>query len=74
MIFGNWKPVGAMFAALLFGAAEATQIIAQRYNLPIPNEVYYALPYILTMIAITGFVKSNRAPAAVGVPYEKGLR
>ena len=74
MIFGNWKPVGALFAALLFGAAEATQIIAQRFNLPIPNEVYYALPYVLTMIAITGFVKSNRAPAAVGVPYQKGLR
>lgn len=74
MIFGNWKPVGALFAAVLFGAAEATQIIAQRFDLPIPNEVYYALPYVLTMIAITGLVKSNRPPAAVGVPYEKGLR
>lgn len=74
MIFGNWKPVGALLAALLFGAAEATQIIAQRFSLPIPNEFYFALPYLLTMIAVTGFVKKNRPPAAVGVPYEKGMR
>lgn len=43
MIFGNWKPGGALLAALLFGAAEASQIIAQRFGLPIPNEFYYAL-------------------------------
>jgi simple sugar transport system permease protein len=74
MIFGNWKPGGALLAALLFGAAEASQIIAQRFGLPIPNEFYYALPYLMTMIAVTGFAKKSRPPLSVGLPYDKGSR
>ena len=74
MIFGNWNPVGALLASLLFGAAEALQIYGQALGLNIPSEVYYALPYILTMIAVTGFVKKSRAPKAIGKPYYKGQR
>lgn len=69
MIFGNWTPLGAFFASLLFGAAEALQIKSQALGLSIPLEVYYILPYLLTMIAITSFGKKSRAPQALGKPY-----
>lgn len=74
MIFGNWTPIGALLASLLFGAAEALQIYGQSLGLNLPSELYYALPYILTMITVTGFVKKSRAPKAIGKPYFKGQR
>ncbi len=71
MIFGNWTPLGALGASLLFGAAEALQIKSQSFGLPIPTEFYYILPYLMTMIAITAFGKKSHAPAALGTPYSK---
>ncbi len=70
MIFGNWTPIGAFFASLLFGAAEALQIKSQALGLAIPMEVYYILPYLLTMIAITAFGRKSHAPESLGKPYE----
>ncbi len=74
MIFGNWSPVGAMLASLLFGASEVLQIKSQALGLKIPMEVYYILPYLLTMIAISVSGRKSQAPAALGKPYEKGER
>ncbi|PKK39084.1 ABC transporter, permease protein [Clostridiaceae bacterium JG1575] len=74
MIFGNWTPLGALGASLLFGAAEALQIRSQSIGLPLPTEFYYILPYLLTMVAITAFGKKSHMPAALGKPYEKGQR
>lgn len=70
MIFGNWTPIGAFLASLLFGAAEALQIKSQALGLSIPMEIYYILPYLLTMIAITAFGKKSHAPESLGKPYE----
>ena len=75
MIFGNYNPFGALAACLLFAFGEAFQIIAQGFTaFKLPNEVYTSLPYILTMLALAGFVGKTTAPAADGVPYEKGQR
>lgn len=71
MIFGNWTPLGALGASLLFGAAEALQIRSQSFGLPVPTELYYILPYLMTMVAITAFGKKSHAPAALGTPYNK---
>jgi ABC-type uncharacterized transport system permease subunit len=68
VIFGNWRPVGALAAALLFGFSSA---LAQR--LPEFSEstatLFQALPYVLTLIAVAGVIGRSRPPAAVGQPY-----
>lgn len=74
MIFGNWKPVGTMWACMLFAFAEAFQYVAQGFGWNLPNEFYYALPYVLTMLALAGLVGKTQCPASDGVPYEKGER
>lgn len=72
MIFGNWNPLGAWFAALLFGLASATQTQLQfGGEINIPHQFIGMLPYLLTIIVLAGFVGKSRPPAADGVPYEK---
>jgi simple sugar transport system permease protein len=70
VIFGKWRPGGALAAALLFGFSSA---LAQR--LPVFSQstatLFQALPYVLTLIAVAGIVGRSRPPAADGVPYER---
>ncbi|MDD7795248.1 ABC transporter permease [Clostridium sp. 'White wine YQ'] len=74
LIFGNWKPVGTMWACLLFSFANALQLKSQAFGFNLPTEVYAIFPYIITMVALAGFVGKTQAPAADGIPYEKGKR
>jgi len=71
MIFGGWSPFGAWAASLVFGSAQALQINAQGFGLPVPSQFVGMLPYILTMLALTGIVGKTLPPVADGVPYEK---
>jgi general nucleoside transport system permease protein len=66
VIFGNWMPFGAMGAAMLFAGAQAFQIQAQVTGLPISSDLLLALPYLLTLIALAGFVRNSRPPAGLG--------
>lgn len=72
MIVGKWTPVGAAAACLLFGAAEALQIALQ--GSAFPSEFLQMLPYLVTMLALAGFIGRAVPPKAVGTPYdpEKG--
>jgi general nucleoside transport system permease protein len=72
LIFGKWNPLGAAGACLFFGFAVALETVSN--NLPIPREFIFAMPYILTMFAVSGFIGKAVAPAASGIPYEKGER
>lgn len=74
LIFGNWKPIPTMIACIVFALGNALQINAQGLAWSIPNELYAMFPYILTMLALAGFVGKTVAPASDGVPYEKGQR
>jgi general nucleoside transport system permease protein len=71
MIFGNWKPIGTMWACLLFAFADAFQMQAQQFGWNLPVEFYSSLPYILTMLALAGFVGKTTGPLADGIPYDK---
>lgn len=72
MIFGNWNPVGTMFACLLFGFAEAFQIQAQGFGWGLPTELFTSIPYIVTVVSVIMFIKKSRSPKALGVPYIRG--
>lgn len=70
MIFGRWKPVGALVACLLFGFADAFQAAAQSAGVPIPPDLFLAFPYVLTLIALVSLAgKRSGGPAAAGKPY-----
>ncbi len=70
MIFGNWFPLGAMWASLLFGFAEALslRVVTQA----IPYQFIKMLPYVLTIVVLAVSVHRSKMPAADGVPYERG--
>jgi simple sugar transport system permease protein len=72
MIFGKWTPLGAWGAALLFGFTYALQTQLQFAGVDLPPQFIGSMPYILTILVLAGFVGRSRAPAASGVPYEKG--
>ncbi|WP_139007321.1 ABC transporter permease [Arthrobacter crystallopoietes] len=72
LIFGRWNPIGAFFAALLFGFATNLQYVLSFLGTPVPNQFLAMLPYIVTIFAVAGLVGRSRAPAANGVPYIKG--
>ncbi|RDD30944.1 ABC transporter permease [Prosthecochloris sp. ZM] len=69
MIIGKWSPVGAALASLMFAAAEALEMWLQTGF--IPSQLIQALPYVVTLLVLAGFVGKARAPKEVGVPYEK---
>ncbi|MFT4147934.1 MAG: ABC transporter permease [Micrococcaceae bacterium] len=72
LIFGRWNPIGAFFAALLFGFADNLQSIMTIIGTPVPSSFMAMLPYAATIFAVAGLVGHSRGPAAAGVPYKKG--
>ncbi|UCZ54176.1 ABC transporter permease [Bacillus shivajii] len=76
LIFGKWHPFGAMGAAIFFGFAQALSISAQQIPglANVPQVWMLILPYVLTILALAGFVGKANPPKAIGKPYEKGSR
>jgi ABC-type uncharacterized transport system permease subunit len=72
MIFGAWHPVGAFFAALVFGFAGAVQALLSILGVDVPPQLLASVPYIVTIIIVAGVVGRVRGPAAAGQPYEQG--
>jgi len=75
LIFGKWRPMSAMLACLMFGFLDAMAIRLQGVVLPVIGEVpvqaIQALPYVLTVILLAGFIGRATAPKAVGIPFLK---
>ena len=68
---GNWNPLGALVGALVFGIAEAVAIYMQSSGaMSLPNELFIALPYILTVV-LTIARRNFNVPAKLGIPYRK---
>ncbi|MHA7239421.1 ABC transporter permease [Arthrobacter sp. TMS1-12-1] len=72
MIFGRWNPIGAFFAALLFGFATNLSNVLSLLGTPVPDQFLRMLPYVVTVFAVAGLVGRSRAPGASGIPYIKG--
>ena len=75
MIFGNWRPVPALMACLMFGFLDALAARLQGVELPgiglVPTDLILVLPYVLTVILLAGFIGKATPPRAIGVPYVK---
>ena len=71
MIFGNWNPFGALGASLLFGYTQALQNELLLAGITtVPRQFVSMLPYVVTIVAVSGFVGRVRPPAAEGKVYE----
>lgn len=75
LIFGKWKPWPTLGACLLFAFTDALATRLQGVALPVvgvvPVQFILALPYVLTVLLLAGFVGQAVAPKAIGVPYSK---
>nr|WP_315465255.1 ABC transporter permease [uncultured Rhodoferax sp.] len=75
LIFGRWHPVGAFWACLLFGFLDAAAIRLQGVQISgfgeVPVQLIQALPYVLTVVLLAGFIGKAVAPQALGRPYSK---
>ena len=75
LIFAKWRPVPAMWACLLFGVLEAVAIRMQGVPIagigPVPVQLMQAVPYILTVVLLAGFIGRATPPKAGGVAYVK---
>ena len=78
LIFGQWRTKGILGAAFFFGIlktlASAYSGIPVIKDLPIPNEIYKMLPYVVTLIVLAFSSGKSKAPKAEGIPYDKGSR
>ncbi|MGL6018975.1 MAG: ABC transporter permease [Gibbsiella quercinecans] len=71
VIFGRWSPVKALIAAFVFGAADALQLSLQLFESTLPPQLLLALPYLLTILAMSGVVGRTVQPGALTQPYRK---
>lgn len=72
MIFGKWRPFGAMWACLLFGFAQGLVVfLGGKDTIAVSSQVWAMLPYIITLVILIGVVGKSEAPSADGVPFEK---
>lgn len=71
VVFGNYTPGGALFAALVFGAGDALTYRLQAANTNIPYQFLTMLPYLITVVAICMMIRKSNKPAASAVPYTK---
>ncbi|MBS3980892.1 MAG: ABC transporter permease [Rhodobacteraceae bacterium] len=76
VVFGAWKPGKAVLGALLFAAFDALQIRLQQTDLGavLPYQLFLALPFLLSILALILMSRRAEVPAALMVPYNKGER
>lgn len=71
VIFGGWRPQGAMLACLLFGAAQGLSVYLGSIGFAIDSNLLSMIPYVITLIVLILFVGGTKAPSADGKPYQK---
>ncbi len=71
LIIGGWRPLPTLAACLVFGMFQQLQIQMQgtkMFGFEMPREIWLCLPYLVTIIALAGFLGKNRTPAGLGKP------
>ena len=71
IILGRWDPIGALLASWFFGFCEAVQLRLQFANPNVPYQVFTALPYVASILALIGVYGRFKPPASVGIPYRR---
>ncbi len=71
VVLGRWHPGWVVVAAMFFGAASALQFLLQAFGLDVPYQLFLALPYVLTLAALAGWVGRATAPAALALPWPR---
>ena len=75
MIFGNWKPLGILLGALMFGFLRCIGVVSSSIeffkNLGLPMYFYNIVPYLVVLIVLALTAKRSGCPKAEGIPYDK---
>jgi simple sugar transport system permease protein len=75
LVFGKWRPIPTMLSCMLFGLLDALADRLQGVELPgigqFPVQFIQALPYVLTVVLLAGFIGKSIPPKADGLPYIK---
>jgi general nucleoside transport system permease protein len=74
VILGRRHPLGVFLAALMLGAADALQFRVQTLGVPIPSQVFIMFPYVATVVVLLLSAGRSRAPAALGLPFDRRER
>jgi simple sugar transport system permease protein len=74
VIFGRWRPLGVLGAALFFGLASALQFRLQARGVALPYPVFLMFPYAVTLGVLAFAAGGGRAPGDLGRPYARELR
>lgn len=69
--FGRWTPFGAAGAALLIAFAYGLQFLIKAYALPLPYQLFDALPYLIALGVLVGSGRGKAGPAALAIPYKE---
>ena len=73
VIVGRWRPAGALIAAIVFGLANALQFYLQATGVHIPYQLVLALPYLMTLAALSfNFKRLAAAPTMLGAAFSRG--
>ncbi len=71
LIFGRWRPSGAVVASVLFGMSVYLAQNLQTYQIPVSTEILGMFPYVVTIAVVSGLIGRVRPPAADGLPYHR---
>jgi simple sugar transport system permease protein len=71
IIFANWHPIRVLWGALLFGGVSALQLRLQATGMKLPYELFLALPYLVTILALVLAGRNASAPAALLKAYQR---
>lgn len=71
VVFARWRPWACLGGALLFGLCDAVQLRLQGQTTAVPYELFLALPYLITLLALVVRGRTSAAPLALGEPFRR---